>query len=231
MSIMDNLRECRECKIVKNRSDFPRKGGRACNKCCYKLYSKNHLTPERSSYLSMVARIKKPYNPSYAHYKSRGIDIHPDWLGEGGFERFEEHIGKRPSMEHTLDRIDNDGNYEPGNVRWATRLEQANNKSNTRYLNIEGEMVPIQDVARKYNVDRTTISKRIKGGKSIPESLSPPRETAVFEYNGELMSIPQLSEKYGIYNGTLHYRLIVLGMSVDEAINKPKDERGSWKRK
>lgn len=62
----------------------------------------------------------------------RGIRMAPEW--RASFSAFLEHVGKRPSPEHSLDRIDNDGHYEPGNVRWATRSEQMKNRRQRRRL-------------------------------------------------------------------------------------------------
>lgn len=72
----------------------------------------------------------------HKHYGGRGIKIHQDWLApqhggnpdDKGFERFITHIGPAPTIKHSVDRIDVNGNYEPGNVRWATSKEQAANK-------------------------------------------------------------------------------------------------------
>jgi hypothetical protein len=52
----------------------------------------------------------------------------PEWRGEGGFQKFYNHVGQRPGLEYSLDRINNDGNYEPANVRWATQPEQCGNR-------------------------------------------------------------------------------------------------------
>lgn len=65
-----------------------------------------------------------------ADYYDRGIRVAPEWTGAGGFNRFLAHIGPRPSPEHSLDRIENDGDYAPGNVRWATAKEQQRNRRN-----------------------------------------------------------------------------------------------------
>ena len=54
-------------------------------------------------------------------------NVFGQWRGEGGFERFFDHIGPQPGKEYSVDRIDNNGNYEPGNVRWATKSEQVSN--------------------------------------------------------------------------------------------------------
>lgn len=83
--------------------------------------------PEYRAWVSMKNRCFNRNNPSYAEYGGRGISIHPEWVND--FVAFFEHIGPRPSPEHSLDRYpDNDGNYEPGNVRWATKKQQSENR-------------------------------------------------------------------------------------------------------
>jgi hypothetical protein len=73
----------------------------------------------------MIQRCTNSKFTDYKNYGGRGIKLHPDFLG---FKKFIEHIGPRPSMEHSINRINNNGNYEPGNVEWATYTQQANNK-------------------------------------------------------------------------------------------------------
>ena len=76
----------------------------------------------------MKARCADPNHPRYG---GRGIKVHPAWVDN--FDAFFEYVGPRPSPGHSLDRFpDNDGDYGPGNVRWATRKEQAANRSTTR---------------------------------------------------------------------------------------------------
>lgn len=79
-------------------------------------------TPEAMAYYRAKGRCNNPKNDSYYNYGARGIKFLFT-----SFMQFLEELGPRPSEQHTLDRINNDGNYEPGNVRWATRLEQAHN--------------------------------------------------------------------------------------------------------
>lgn len=81
-----------------------------------------HGTPEYRSYRSAMNRCTNPRSPSYPEYGGRGIRFM-----FSSFQEFRDHIGQRP-RGYSLDRINNDGNYEPGNVRWASRKTQANNR-------------------------------------------------------------------------------------------------------
>lgn len=84
--------------------------------------------PEHNVWSGMIHRCHNPDSKDYKNYGGRGIVVCDEW--RSSFQAFIEHIGRRPSDKHSIDRIDNDGNYEPGNVHWATRIEQNNNKRN-----------------------------------------------------------------------------------------------------
>lgn len=83
-------------------------------------------TPEYEIWSTAKARCFRKTSRDYKDYGGRGISMCEEW--RDSFKAFIRDIGKRPSPELTLDRINNDGNYEPGNVRWATRLVQSNNQ-------------------------------------------------------------------------------------------------------
>lgn len=74
---------------------------------------------------AMKDRCLNPRNSRYRHYGGRGITVCPQWVNS--FEQFLADVGEKPSPELSIDRIDNDGNYEPGNVRWATKSQQSAN--------------------------------------------------------------------------------------------------------
>jgi hypothetical protein len=82
-------------------------------------------------YRNMVGRCTRPWHPNWKHYGGRGITIYPEWLGDGGFLKFTayllENLGPFPGKGREIDRKNNDGNYEPGNLRWATRKQQVHN--------------------------------------------------------------------------------------------------------
>ena len=83
-------------------------------------------TPEYHAWQGLKGRCLNPSNEDFAHYGGRGIKVCARW--QSSYENFLADMGRKPSPEHSLDRINNDGNYEPGNCRWATYTEQNNNR-------------------------------------------------------------------------------------------------------
>jgi len=121
---------------------------------------------------SMINRCYRPYDSSYPNYGERGITVAEEWRGPAGFLRFREHVGPMPSTRHQVDRIDNDGNYEPGNVRWATPTENSRNRRNTFYITAFGETKAAADWADEVGISRYTLKYRVKHGWAAEDALT-----------------------------------------------------------
>ena len=110
---------------------------------------------------------------SYKNYGAKGIRVCERWHGKQGFKKFLADMGERPE-KGTIERIDSRGNYEPSNCRWATRLEQANNKSNNRYITIEGITQTKTQWARQYNIGVAIFHQRLQNGMLPLDALTKP---------------------------------------------------------
>jgi hypothetical protein len=119
---------------------------------------------------SMIQRCKNEKNPFYHRYGGRGITVCESWLK---FENFYKDMGDRP-FGFTLDRIDNNGNYEPTNCRWATGTEQGLNKEKTVKVLFNGELLPLMLVAEIHGKKYAPVKKRIDRGWSLEKALNEP---------------------------------------------------------
>jgi hypothetical protein len=125
---------------------------------------------EYRAWSSMWSRCTNPKNASYDRYGARGVSVTPDWEN---FVEFIKCVGLRPSNKHSLERIDNDGNYEPGNVRWASQKEQANNRSTNRKLVAFGVSRNLSEWSEVTGINPDTLARRIdKWGWTADRALS-----------------------------------------------------------
>jgi hypothetical protein len=108
-------------------------------------------------------RCTKKNASEYGRYGGRGIKICDEWLDN--FDAFFNHLGPRPSKQHSVDRIDNDKGYEPGNVRWATRTEQQRNRQDSTYVTDGTRVLHIVDVANELGITKGAAHLRLKRGK------------------------------------------------------------------
>lgn len=122
--------------------------------------------PEYRSYRAAKERCRSKNNHAYQNYGGRGIEFR-----FGSFDEFLAEIGPKPSPKHTLDRIDNDGHYEPGNVRWATRVEQNNNKCNNKLIEFQGKTKTLAQWCRKLNLDYNKVKRRLYRGWPVDRAL------------------------------------------------------------
>lgn len=121
----------------------------------------------------MKTRCYNANSTHYADYGGRGIAICGRWLSS--FEDFFSDIGPRPSPEHSIDRIDVNGNYEPSNCRWATQYEQTRNKRNTVKVEFNGQSVPLWSLAEQYNIPTSVVIQRLGRGWRVEDALAATR--------------------------------------------------------
>lgn len=114
-------------------------------------------TPEYAVWASMRQRCLNPHNRQWKHYGGRGIKVSESW---DSFNAFYKSMGARPSSSHSIERIDNDGNYEPGNCRWATRKEQNNNTRRNRLIDVGGTTKTLSEWIAESSINSSTVRQR-----------------------------------------------------------------------
>lgn len=124
----------------------------------------------------MKERCFSPQHKSYDTYGGRGITVCDEWLDPKTFIEWALANGYEEGTELTLDRIDPNGNYEPNNCRFATVLEQQNNRRNNHIVTIKGETKTIAEWAREYNMGPKTLRHRIMVGWAEEDLLNPVKE-------------------------------------------------------
>lgn len=128
-------------------------------------HQKHTGTPEYRAWAHLKARCSNPNVHNYADYGGRGI--RNDY---NDFAEFIADVGRRPSKSHSIDRIENDGHYSPGNCRWATRVEQATNNRRNKKITHRERTLTIAEWSRETGIDHATIWSRWKAGYT-PEKI------------------------------------------------------------
>lgn len=129
----------------------------------------------RATWSRMFVRCTDPSFIEFDCYGGRGISVCARWGGENGFQNFLADMGLRPSKDHSLDRIDNDGNYYPENCKWSTRQEQSRNRSTTRTITANGISKCLAEWSIETGIHTSTIFNRIRLGWTPEEAVGVPR--------------------------------------------------------
>lgn len=142
--------------------------GGTCPSCgCYKqdiliqrntIHGKSHL-PEHGIWVGMRTRCSAPACSCWSGYGGRGIKVCKRWES---FENFYLDMGPRPTSEHTLERVDNNGNYSPTNCIWATRKVQGRNKRNVPKFKCQGRECSVAEWAEITGIHPETLRKRVR---------------------------------------------------------------------
>jgi hypothetical protein len=123
------------------------------------------------AWVNMRSRVDPSIEQYRRSYADKGITVCARW--NGSFINFLEDMGECPEGK-SLDRIDNDGNYEPGNCRWATRSQQGANTRRTVRIDYNGEELCLKAVADRAGIHPATLSHRINTGRTLAEAISYP---------------------------------------------------------
>jgi hypothetical protein len=110
------------------------------------------------SYRSMICRCYRKKNPNYEQYGGRGIVVYDEWLDIRNFEKWVKESNYKEGL--TLDRIDVNGNYEPSNCKWSTMKEQGNNRTNTIYIEYNGEIHTLTEWSEITKIKRSILVNR-----------------------------------------------------------------------
>lgn len=204
---------------------------KSCGCLCIELgLRKKHGKSGESIYaiwLGILSRCRNKNNIYYNYYGGRGITVCDRWLK---FENFLKDMGDRPNGM-SIDRIDVNGNYEKSNCRWATWKEQANNKRTNTFLTFNNKTQTLAMWANETGINAETIAYRLKNKWTIDSALTTavrgsvdsPLSTHV-TYQGEIFSLTELAEKYGLNRGTLSNRL-VSGWGIEAAVTTPTGQK------
>jgi hypothetical protein len=133
--------------------------------------TRKNMAPEYHPWNSMMQRCLNPKSDSYYLYGARGITVCDRWRD---IREFIKDMGARPGPQYSLDRIDNNKGYIPGNVRWALAKNQANNRRDNRLIEYRGKLKSIQSHCDECGIGRGAFSTRILKGWSVDKALSTP---------------------------------------------------------
>lgn len=165
------LCRCDCSNVVAIRGSFLTSGNSTSCGCSRRIHLKCD-TPEYRAWAGMKGRCHNPKSKQWHRYGGRGIKVCDKW--RESFKDFLADVGPRPSRFHSMDRIDNDGDYEPGNCRWATNKEQSINRSSSRFLTFQGTTLTVTEWANRLGMKQPTLSRRIIHGWSTERALTTP---------------------------------------------------------
>jgi hypothetical protein len=208
----------------------------ACMSCSKAGVPRTHgqsKTPMYSIWHGMVQRCTNARSTSFKRYGGRGITVCDAW--RTSFEAFARDVGPRPSKLHSIDRIDNSGNYEPGNVRWATIDVQLRNTRRNVHATVGGVSMVLKDAAKATGVSYCAAQNRLASGYSMTEALDAKRldghrDATKLEIDGKRLSVREIAIEYEVKFNTLTSRL-ARGWSIERAVSKDDNRRNACSRR
>jgi hypothetical protein len=165
------------------------RGGNTTSCGCYKIENtkrvntkhgfsrRGNKTAEYGAYYGLLFRCYNKKSKSYPDYGERGIKVCDRWLGENGFINFLADMGERPSDKHSVDRINNEGDYEPTNCRWAIKKQQANNTRYNKMVTYNGKTQSLAMWCDELNLKYGTTQVRMWNGWTAEQAFTLPKGT------------------------------------------------------
>ena len=178
----------------------------------------------RHIWRGMISRCTNKGNSAYYRYGGRGITISQEWMNYENFEKWALENGYRDDL--TIDRIDNDGNYESSNCRWVDMITQANNKSNNLLLTYKGRIQTLAQWVRELGLSYKVTIHRLNEGWSVEDAFEKEKRFDGIEtltYNGKTQTVMQWAEETGMTYNTIKHR-VRKGLPVEEILTKPQEE-------
>lgn len=175
----------------------------------------------RRVWRGMLRRCYCAKDQGFACYGGRGIRVCQRWCKS--FDSFVADMGPRPSPKHTLDRINNDGDYKPSNCRWATRKQQARNRRGTHRLTYHGKRLSATEWSERTGLPLGCIRSRLEGlSWSVERTLSTPQiyRRRRITYNGDTLTTAGWAKRTGLAEGCIRRRLRK-GWSVKRTLTAP----------
>lgn len=181
-------------------------------------------TSEYGIWSGMRKRCENPKCPAFKRYGGRGIVVCERW--RASFADFLADMGPRPSPKHSLDRIDVNGNYEPGNVRWATAATQARNTRRNHTLTVGDETLCLSEWGERFGIQPGLIQARIDMGWTTERAVTTPsRAPSTLTVNGVTRALEDWGRRLGGDAHTISSRMSK-GWAPEAAVSRPLRSRG-----
>lgn len=218
------------------RSNAVRSGGTVSCGCVHleklRAQHRTHGQSKTREYKIWKGMKKRCYNEAekaFPSYGGRGICVCDRWLDS--FPNFIDDMGRAPSNIHSIDRIDNNGNYEPGNCRWATPTVQACNTRKSARVQVAGALVSMPQAAHDAGMDPRLVRSRMqKHGWSADDALGleprPTRWKERINFRGESLTIAEIAKQIGLPWRVLHRRVRESGWDIERAVSTPLSANG-----
>lgn len=224
------IKMCSQCQIN------PRllKKSSLCRKCDTKRLRKYNIKPRERHPIYSVWRAMKQrcYNHKlrcYHNYGGRGITVCDRWLGKEGFRNFSQDMGPKPGPEYSIERIYNDGNYEPSNCKWATPKEQGNNRRSSRLVRINisenspiylsyGNLSTLKEFSEYYKIPLIIVKYRYAQHANEDWILHADNDNRNHLYKGLKYNTAELSILSGKPYSKLYHQLITKQRKADDIL-------------